>query len=302
MKKTLFIVFSLILIFSSKMFAAYPGYPGGVDPSVPSEEDLAYPDYTCFDPVRGVADPEDHAPLPDGDNSPEITHPFLDEFYSAPVKVDDVAAPQERAVAPQASSRWWRWLTSWFRSSRPVAQTHSNQDGDDATRRAILEVEIFESDEQMAQRLQRQEELGEREKAEAARMASQIEEGSAPLDPPTWYAEPSAPPEDYDGDNPTITDSFFAGPALQFFARPVPAGNRQEQEIETQINNVLSRIVTLEDLHLLLDEFGMSDDKIIDLTGILGISYLDDEQLAITPEGKVCVREFITSHIEELSR
>ena len=114
--------------------------------------------------------------------------------------------------------------------------------------------------------------------------------------PPTRSCAPSAPPwegDAYDGDNSTA--------AYPFLGEPVRIENRQEQGIEAQIGAVLSRIETLQDLYLLRDEFGMGNDTISDLTDILGISYLDG-QLAITPEGKVCVRDFITSHIEEISR
>lgn len=84
--------------------------------------------------------------------------------------------------------------------------------------------------------------------------------------------------------------------------RPLVFSAEKNREVEMHIDNVLSRINTLEDLHLLCEEFGMSNEKVDDLTSILGANYLENfGELTISPEGKVCVREFISSHIEELS-
>lgn len=122
MKKILLFLFSLVLIFSSKIFATYPGYPdlnAMPEPSAPAE-DLVYPDYVLFGveqpqstSVAPFAPPfEDEGVVDGGDNFSGHLYPQLDN-------------PEPIAPSPRSSSGWWRW----FVDSRPVSWIMGKRQG-----------------------------------------------------------------------------------------------------------------------------------------------------------------------------
>jgi len=309
MKKKLFvnrklILFSLVLFFSFKIFATYPGYPDlntMPEPSAPSE-DLVYADYvptqyplrypecslfglqlesTTIEPYVSPIEPsappiedEDENIVDDRQYGSDHLYPQLDE-------------PAPTATSPRVSLGWWSWLinnrlVSWFTGKRQDSQVNQdakvNLEQRDQVQQAILDVNRHELDEQMAQNLQHEEELRAREnllrKHEEERL-SEVEVARILREESNVAVE---------------SDRNFVS-------------QEKNREIEAHINDVLLRINTLEDLHLLCEEFAMSYEKIDDLTSILGAGYLEDyDGLSISPEGMICIREFITSHIEELSR